>query len=288
MSDNFAALDGFNLLHHGDDRERDLWPIVATELSNYELFWRALIVLLSNRIEPSNPVGRLEWIQARASIPCAYERLAMHNYSLFYFAAKARQAIDEDRQRLASENYPHPETAFFLLQASVEHAQELQRIARDEILCHLGIRRRFPKHPEPLYKTIRIYRNAFTHNPVLGRRVSHDREFLPPETHLPKREHDRYPPWRDTASIPTTEMIDLLDLEEDLWRRLSAFLQNQWEHLTEAFVQARQCPKFIADLRLGHLLPIRCTTLNTLWSNSRSETTSGSWVFPMRSDATSL
>ena len=126
MSDSFAALDGFNLLHHGDARERDLWPRVATALSNYELFWRALIVLLSNRIEPSIPVGGSGWIQARATIPCAYERLAMHNYSLFYFAARARQAIDEDRQRLASGNYPHPEITFFYLKASVDHAKGLR------------------------------------------------------------------------------------------------------------------------------------------------------------------
>jgi hypothetical protein len=50
MTDRFAELDGFNIRHHGDAREKDLWPTVASALSNYELFWRALIVLLSNRI----------------------------------------------------------------------------------------------------------------------------------------------------------------------------------------------------------------------------------------------
>jgi hypothetical protein len=286
MSDNFAALDGFNLLHHGDARERDLWPIVAPTLSKYELFWRALIVLLSNRIEPSIPVGGSGWIQARATIPCAYERLAMHNYSLFYFAARARQAIDEDRQRLASGNYPHPEIAFFLLHAAAQHAQELQRVARDEILLHLGIGLPVKPGPGPIYDTIRKYRDAFTHDPVLGRAIDQGRELLPPENRLPK-EHKKYPLWRDIATIPASEMVDGLGLEEQLWQRLSAFLQRLWQSLTEAFLQARQCDKFMSDLRLTDLLPIRCTTLNTLWANSRSETTSGSWFFPTRSDATS-
>lgn len=48
--------------------------------------------------------------------------------------------IDEDGQCCREYGkYPHPEIAFFLLQAAVEHAQELQRIARNEILRHLGI-----------------------------------------------------------------------------------------------------------------------------------------------------
>jgi hypothetical protein len=278
---NFAGLNHLNIRDHGDARERDLWPTVAVALSQYESFWRALIVLLSNRIEPSIRFGDPEWIQARSMIPCAYERLAMHNYSLFYFTARARQAIDGDRQRLASGNYPYPEITFFLLQASVEHTEGLRRIAGN-ILRDLDMRPKFPK-PRPLrYETIRKYRDAFTHDPVLGRRISDNAELLPPEAMLPKK--GKFLLWRDIACIPTSDMVDELKLEDQLWQRLADFLQKQWEILTEAFVQARQCDKFLADLGLTPLLPIRCTP-STSW-HAGTGAASGIF-FPARSDAIS-
>jgi hypothetical protein len=254
--DDFAELDNLTLRSHGDVREQDLWPIVGTALSQYEAFWRALIVLQSNRIEPSIPFGTPEWVLARPMMPRVYEKLAMHNYSLFYFTARARQAIYDDHQRLASGKYPHPEIAFFLLQAAVENSEKLRKVARD-ILRDLGMQRKFPK-PGPLrYKTIRDYRDAFTHDPLLGRRISNGRELLPPEASL--REEGKMLLWRDIARIPETEMKDELKLEEQLWQRLTTFLQEQWKCLTEAFVQARQCDKFLEALALAPLLPIRRT-----------------------------
>jgi hypothetical protein len=256
--DDFASLDGLKLGDHGDARERNLWPTVAKPLSNYETFWRTLIVLLTNRIEPTIKADDPEWIRLRPAIPCAYERLTMHNYSLFYCMARARQAIEEDRRHLTSGSYPHPEIAFFRLQAAVEHAQELQRIARDEILCDLGIGLRVKPGPGPIYPTICKYRNAFTHDPVLGRAIDQGRELLPPENRLPEGRKN-YLLWRDIANIPANEMVDGLCLQEQLWQHLSAFLQRLWRSLTEAFLQARQCDKFLAALGLSPLLPIRCT-----------------------------
>jgi hypothetical protein len=289
MTSSLAGLDDLNLLQHGDLRERDLWSTVSGALSQYEPFWRTLIVLLSNRIEPSVRFGDPAWIQARSMIPRSYEQLAMHNYSLFY-AARARQAIDEDRRHLASGNYPHPEIAFFLLHAAAQHAQELQRIARDEILLHLGIGLPVKPGPGPIYDTIRKYRDAFTHDPVLGRAIDQGRELLPPENRLLK-EHEKYPLWRDIATIPASEMVDGLGLEEQLWGRLSAFLQRLWQSLTDAFLQARQCDKFIADLSLADLLPIRSATLttHTMGASGTSGTFSAgsSYFWPARSDAPS-
>jgi hypothetical protein len=287
MTDNFAELNGFNLLTHGDAREQDLWPTVASALSNYELFWRNLIVLLTNRIERGISFGGSEWIQARATIPSEYERLAMHNYSLFYFAARARQAIYEDRQRLASGNYPHPEIVFFTLQACVEHAKALHGLA-ESILHDLGVGWTLPNQPEDLYQTIGLYRNALTHDPLLGRAIDQGREWLPRKRWLPKM-GEEFLLWRDTAPIPMDEMIDLLDLEEQHWTEISAFLQKHWGALTMAFVKARECDKFITDLGLIDLLPIRCTTPNiTLWTNTTSGTTSaasGCISLPAQSNA---
>src|SRR5258708_8977208 len=125
MQDAFAGLIVLNIADHGDARERDVWPEVAGALSNYETFWRALIVLLTNRIVPDVAAGP-EWIRLRAAIPVVYERLAMHNYSLFYYMAMAHRAIEEDRKRLASGAYPRPEPLFFAIQASLEHSLQLQ------------------------------------------------------------------------------------------------------------------------------------------------------------------
>jgi hypothetical protein len=177
----------------------------------------------------------------------------MHNYSLFYYAATARQGIDDDRNRLGVGAYPHPERVFFSLQASVEQAKALQ-IHACTILSGLDIYDKPPKHPELVYQTIGSYRNAFAHNPVLGRAVGHGRELLPPETRLPK--HNKPVLWREFANIPMEEMVDLVILEEGVWQEFATFLQKQWQWLTETFLRGRNDRKFIAELGLTTLLPI--------------------------------
>jgi hypothetical protein len=254
MADDYAGLAVLTLASHGDARERDLWPDVASTLSNYEMFWRDLIVLLTNRIV-RGVAARPEWIRLRHSIPVEYEQLAMHNYSLFYYAATAWRAIEHDRNRLASRAYPHPERIFAAMQACVEQAKPLQTLARN-ILRRVGVDRpKLPKHPQELYEAVGTYRNAFAHDPVLGRAVDQGRELLPPKDRLPK---DGSPLlWRDSAAIPTAEMIDGLSLEDDLWRQFAQFLQTQWKALDEAFVGARKHDTFVRDLGLQGLLPIR-------------------------------
>ncbi len=253
MAGRFSGLLILTIAAHGDARERDVWGDVGSTLSNYETFWRELIVLLTNRVVP---VAAPDWIRLRATIPADYERLAMHNYSLFYYAATAWRAIDDDRKRLPSGAYPHPERIFAAMQACVEQTKPLQKLARD-ILRGVGVDRpKFPKHPQDLYETIGAYRNAFAHNPVLGRAVDQGRELLPPQHRLPK---DGSPMlWRDAAGIATAEMTDGLKLAEDLWQRLAEFLQAQWASLAEAFIEARKHDRFIQDLGLNGLLPIRC------------------------------
>jgi hypothetical protein len=55
MVDQFSSLAVLTIASHGDARERDVWSEVAGELSNYEMFWRELIVMLTNRIVPVLP-----------------------------------------------------------------------------------------------------------------------------------------------------------------------------------------------------------------------------------------
>jgi hypothetical protein len=261
MADDYDGLAILTLACHGEARERDFWPDVSSRLSNYDVFWRDLIVLLTKRIV-SVAVAGPEWIRLRPSIPEDYERLAMHNYSLFYYAATAWRAIEDDRKRLDGGTYPHPERIFAAMQACVEQTKPLQDLARS-ILRRIGIERpKLPKHPQHLYETIGAYRNAFAHDPVLGRAVDQGRELLPPRERLPKKNDKKQFLWRHAGAIPSSEMIDGLTLENDLWMELAGFLQDQWKALSEMFVEARKHEGFIKDLALARLLPIRCAPVS--------------------------
>jgi hypothetical protein len=82
--------------------------------------------------------------------------------------------------------YPHPERFFAAMQACVEQAKPLQKLARD-ILRGMGFDRpKLPKHPQDSYETIGAYRNAFAHDSVLGRAVCQGRDLLPQQHRLPK------------------------------------------------------------------------------------------------------
>lgn len=268
MADDFADLATLTITDHGDARERAVWPEVVGHLSNYEVFWREMIVLLTNRIVPQELAG-LHWVRLRQSIPIGYEKLAMYNYSLFYYASNAWRAIEDDRRQLASGAYPHPERVFASLQTCIEQVKRLQSTAR-EILRRIGILDpKLPKHPQSLYGTIGAYRNAFAHDPLLGRAVDHSRELLPPKNRLPKKD---FLLWRDTAVIPTSEMVDCLELENRLWLELAHFLQAQWKSLAELFIEARKRDDFIKELGLDALLPIQCEPLSIASPSAASGT----------------
>ena len=250
MSDPFLALDHFTIKDHGDGREKAVWSVVSNELGGYEAFWQALIVLLTNRVDPK--IIGSGWIRLRSGIPREYEKLAMHNYSVLYYAGSARAQMEDDRLRLKMSQHPCPERVFFSFRACTENASAL----RAEAVRILGaIKIGLAPEPPGPNKTIRTYRNALTHNPVLGRAVSHGRELLPPEAKLPTRTRPLL--WRDIEKIPASQMNDCLDLETRVWHDLAGYLQDLWKSLVTAFVAARQHPKFLADLGLGQFLPIR-------------------------------
>lgn len=256
MPDPYIALEQLNISDHGDARERHVWPLVSELLSEYEAFWRVLIVLLTNRVRPELN-GSPEWIRLRPTIPVHYEKLAMHNYSLLYYMANARHEINQDQNRLKSGEFPCPEKVFFALQASVEQSKHLLESARN-ILARIGVYDRFPKHPEDLYQTIGLYRNALAHDPVLGRSIDSGRHLFPRQAHL-KRKQPLL--WRETEHIPADEMVDLLWLEEQIWLDFATFLQELWRSLAAAFRKARVSPNFVSDIGLPAGLPVSESTV---------------------------
>ena len=112
MSDPFLALDHFTIKDHGDGREKAVWPVVSNELGGYEAFLQALIVLLTNRVDPK--IIGSGWIRLRSGIPREYEKLAMHNYSVLYYAGSARAQMEDDRLRLKMSQHPCPRARLFL------------------------------------------------------------------------------------------------------------------------------------------------------------------------------
>src|ERR1035441_10699560 len=94
--------------------------------------------------------------------------------------------------------------------------------------------------------------------PPLARAVTHGRELVPPPDMLPRtRRKDDFLRWSDTERIPTDQMVDCSKCQEELWEKLSDFLQDTWGTLASAFMTARTKDEFIQDVSLSALLPIR-------------------------------
>ena len=253
----FSDLQQLSLLYHGDARERAVWPTVSSELSSYETFWREFVVLLTNRVDPSKRFGADDWIRLRPGLPRNYEDLAMSNYSAFYYAASVVEQMSENEKRIASGRYFRPELVFFHMEICIENARRLHDTAR-ALLLELNVKCKLPKQPNSCYQTVSAYRNAFTHDPILGRALTHRRELLPPPSALPKtRRKDDFLRWSDTEKIPVNQMIDALICQKGLWKDLVNFLESTWGSLTQACVTARTDETFIKAVNLTAFLPIR-------------------------------
>ena len=49
---DFTNLEQLRLLDHGDGIERFYWSKVSSAISEYEVFWKRFVVLLTNRVNP--------------------------------------------------------------------------------------------------------------------------------------------------------------------------------------------------------------------------------------------
>lgn len=254
---NFQELDQLRLNSHGDSREIEMWLYVSDRLSNYERFWRTFVVLLTNRVDPKFQLGTAEWIRMRSGLPREFEDFAMRNYSVYYYAAATTEHIKLNRELLAQGRHCRPELTFALLQICLDNCKAWQSLARD-ILRRFSVNPRLPKYPEDWYRIVGIYRNAFLHDPILGRAVSHGRECVPPPEKLPRgRKKTDFIRWSEIEHIPTAEMVDCLELLDKIWDGVTSFLQNSWDVLTNAFTQIRTLDTFIEAVGLTRLLPIR-------------------------------
>jgi len=87
--------DQFNLSEHSDSYERLWWPLIREEFPEYESLWRGHIVATTNRIDSTMPRNDSWWSAFRndPGIDNDLEQLVMHQYSIFYYFARASLAI---------------------------------------------------------------------------------------------------------------------------------------------------------------------------------------------------
>ena len=249
---DFTNLDQLRLLDHGDAIERFYWPTVSNSLSEYEIFWKKFIVLLTNRVDPS---ADKEWIMLRKGLSEEYESLLMANYSTFYHCVVAYTQIEIGRKAKAEHGFNHPELFFFSAKACLDSLQALQANA-GTLLRRAAMKPSFPKSPDDIIHSITSYRDVFTHRGHLGRGSQHGRDLIPKLKHLPKTKKAPNLLWSYTMALDAQEMTDALDYQSELWEELAKYLQGTWKGLTEAFERFRLDPTFISDVGLAVFLPI--------------------------------
>jgi len=213
MQADFANLDQLNLLEHGDSLERFYWPMVSASLSEYETFWRAFIVLLTNRVDP---LAYSDWIMVRPSLKDKYESLLMANYSIFYHCVVAYTRLEAGRKAKNERGFNHPELFFFSAKACIENLVSFREQAH-AMLRGVGIVQSLPTWPKDLVGEIASYRNVFAHRPLLGRGSHHGREMLLKVDRLPMK-GDPIPRWSSAMTLPSTGMTDSIDYQADLGR----------------------------------------------------------------------
>jgi hypothetical protein len=280
--DDFTNLEQLRLLDHGDAIERFYWPKVSSAISEYEIFWKRFVVLLTNRI---NPLAFTDWIMLRDGLPAEYESLLMANYSTFYHCVVSHEQIEIGRKAKAEHGFNHPELFFFSAKACLDNLGTLQREAR-ELLKGVSAQIRFPKPPKDLIHTVTRYRHVFAHRKHLGRGSQHGRDLIPFLGHLPKSEKDPEVPWSCTMSLDENEMTDALDYQTRLWEELAIYLQGTWKALDEAFENFRVEPLFIKAVGLDSFLPIDSEVANRVIPSQVSPVAaSGTIVYDKKKDA---
>jgi hypothetical protein len=257
---DFTSLNELCLRDHGDAIERFYSPKVASSLSEYEIFWKKFIVLLTNRVNPSLDK---DWIMLRSGLSEKYESLLMANYATFHHCVVAHEQIEIGRKAKAECGFNHLELFFFSAKACLESLKVLQSKA-GLLLSSRGIRPRFPQSPDDMIHAITFYRDVFAHRGHLGRGTQHGRDLIPALEHLPGSGKDPKSFWSYTMALPEREMTDALDLQAKLWSKLAGYLRGTWKALADAFEQYRLDPAFVHEVGLAAFLPIHAGIATTV------------------------
>jgi hypothetical protein len=278
MSD-YDALEHFDLRQHGDNWEKTLWGFVEGEFPAYQTFWRRYVVPLTNRIDPAVGQSTPGWKRVRPEIGSGsnLEQMTMHHYSVFYYLARARRRICEDKP------LPLPEDVFALLDACADNLAPrasgclgffgiIRKIYADFGKTGLTLPTKGDLCTDavcPALQTIRKYRDTILHNPVLGRGADRDREFLPKREFLERVGNS----WLAAETLKGEDVIDSRELYEQLYRGLTTFLETKWREIIGALDAVRELSKFKSTWKLGSFLPIKTQQFVSTSFPSASATT---------------
>ena len=258
----YDNLDKFNLASHGDRWEQGWGSFGLKHFPAYEVFWRRYVVPLTNRIDPEISLSgdRDFWIRLRDNVEKNHEQMAMHNYSVFYYMARATERIDSGREE-------RPEDIFSLLDACADNALDFCKVTQ-KILRDFGAKTNFlPTQENELccardrskgnesgggFVEVKEYRNAILHNPVLGRGIRVTREFLPKREFLERVKLS----WREAARLKPEQLIDSEQLYSRLLGEIAGFLQETWGALIKELDALRDTDKFKKQWALDKCFPI--------------------------------
>lgn len=279
MQSDYANLESFNLLEHGDRREQEWWVEISNAFPAYEVFWRRYIVPLTNRIDATIRLSenRDQWIRFRKDVPDNWAIVGMHHYSVFYFLARAHI-------KLSSPEYIFPEDVFSLLDACGDNARKffIKILSIFERLNGPTLSLPTQKKdmcPEPnigksekergCFVEVQCYRDVILHCPVLGRAEGVGREFLPRRETLADIKHS----WRAAERLTFDQLVDSRELFNRLYKEACAFLEYHWGRIVSTLDQLRETDAFIDQLALRPHLPIQPP--ETVLSISHSLSASG-------------
>jgi len=194
----------------------------------------------SDSIQPESHT----WYRVRFGIPRQWERLAVSNYSVFYFAGRAFAKLREPAKL-------YPEDIAYLLESSGENAlhffEAMQDILRD-LDIRLGLPRQYPRDFSEVFQSISAYRNAMLHNPVLGRAERHGSEYLPTEAALEKVQEREFL-WSAVEELNDSEFTEARKLFDGYARKAVQYLNSRWGEIIALLDSKRDTEKFVRIFR---------------------------------------
>lgn len=231
---NITSWDKFNLLEHGDHYEKLWWPKVKDDFPEWEKFWAHHVVPLTNRVDNTKTKRDRKKLLLRDDKSIDSELLEpviMRNYSVFYYLGRAKNAIEQV--------HLFPEDVFIFLRAATENVEDfLGRINR---LCkELHIEDSLvPKwgdiEANQTVRAIKSYREAYSHDPKLGRNPFVDHECIPKIKHLRKAKMS----WTYVQNLPDECFEDSRSYLNELFTDLMILLNPVWGTTTELLDSCR-------------------------------------------------
>ena len=248
---NFENLEKYSLYLHGDGYERRWWDLLSNDFPEYEIFWRAILVPLTNRVDQTILISDQRWIGFRLGIPEQLQRLAMTHYSVFYYIARATECMNRPEGVFV-------EDVLFLLDSCADNVKAFFGVAK-QILGDFNCKRNFlPRQFPPsddnakTFSHISHYRDIVLHNPVLGRIVRDGVENLPKERQLEGVKDSWAKAWR----LAEAKLIKKQELLSRLRSGLIAYIRVKLATLTAEMAQVRNTEKFRKVAHLDRFLPI--------------------------------